>query len=50
MILDLWFGGRASGWDLLEALHVTPGARFIPVMICFSAPLMRGWCSAKRTG
>jgi DNA-binding response OmpR family regulator len=34
VILDLWFGGRASGWDLLEALHVTPGARGIPVMIC----------------
>ena len=34
VILDLWLGGRASGWDLLEALHVTPGARGIPVMIC----------------
>jgi DNA-binding response OmpR family regulator len=34
VVLDLWFDGLASGWDWLESMRVTPGARDIPVLIC----------------
>ena len=34
IILDVWLSGNASGWDLLQELKVTPGARGIPVLLC----------------
>jgi CheY-like chemotaxis protein len=34
IVLDLWFGHRAGGWDQLRELRATPGARDVPVLIC----------------
>src|SRR5262245_20190208 len=34
IVLDLWFGGKDGGWDQLQALRSTPGARHIPVLVC----------------
>src|SRR5262245_45844395 len=34
IVLDLWFGQQAGGWDLLRQLRTTPGARDIPVLVC----------------
>jgi DNA-binding response OmpR family regulator len=34
IVLDLWYGDKADGWDLLHQLRTTPGARDIPVLVC----------------
>jgi DNA-binding response OmpR family regulator len=34
IVLDLWFGLKAEGWDQLHQLRATPGARDIPVLVC----------------
>jgi len=34
IVLDLWFGNKAGGWDQLHQLRATPGARDIPVLVC----------------
>jgi CheY-like chemotaxis protein len=34
VILDIWLDGKARGWDLLQTLRETPGARHIPVLVC----------------
>jgi len=34
IVLDLWFGSKAGGWDQLHQLRATPGARDIPVLVC----------------
>lgn len=34
IVLDLWLDGRDGGWGFLQELKVTPGARWIPVLVC----------------
>ena len=34
VVLDLRLGGSDDGWQLLEDLRGTPGARAIPVVVC----------------
>ena len=34
IVLDLWLGGSAWGWDWLHDLRVTSDARGIPVIVC----------------
>jgi DNA-binding NtrC family response regulator len=50
IILDIWLGGRVSGWDLLEAFEGDPLLGSIPVIICSAAAseleAKRAWMAA----